>query len=191
MALKLAVDSKTQYVAVCNACETILVDESIAKDFLPDLAKALSDKNVELHGCEKTKAILGDVKEVEDWHHEYLDYEVSIKVVSGEEEAIAHINRYGSGHTDAIVTTDKEAAEDFLNRVDSGNTFWNCSTRFSDGLRYGFGAEVGISTSKLHARGPVGLDGLVTYKYRLYGNGQIVGDYASGVRQFHFKELTD
>lgn len=189
MALKLAFDSKTQYVAVCNACETILVDESIAADFLPKLQQKLSEKNVVIHGCEKTRAILGDVKDVEDWHHEYLDYEVSIKVVSGEEEAIAHINRYGSGHTDAIVTADKAAAEEFLNRVDSGNTFWNCSTRFSDGLRYGFGAEVGISTSKLHARGPVGLDGLVTYKYKIVGNGNIVADYASGRKSFTHKHI--
>lgn len=189
MALKLAVDSKTQYVAVCNACETILVDESIAGEFLPDLAKALSDKNVELHGCEKTKAILPDVLPVEEWHHEYLDYKVSIKIVSGMEEAIAHINQYGSGHTDAIVTTDAQTAEEFLNRVDSGNVFWNCSTRFSDGLRYGFGAEVGISTSKLHARGPVGLDGLVTYKYKIRGNGNLVADYSNGTRNFTHKHI--
>ncbi|MBR3032978.1 MAG: glutamate-5-semialdehyde dehydrogenase [Clostridiales bacterium] len=189
MALKLAVDSKTQYVAVCNACETILVDESIAGEFLPDLAKALSDKNVELHGCEKTKAILPDVLPVEEWHHEYLDYKVSIKIVSGMEEAIAHINQYGSGHTDAIVTTDAQTADEFLNRVDSGNVFWNCSTRFSDGLRYGFGAEVGISTSKLHARGPVGLDGLVTYKYKIRGNGNLVADYSNGTRNFTHKHI--
>ena len=189
MALKLAFDSKTQYVAVCNACETILVDESIAADFLPKLAEKLSEKNVVIHGCEKTRTILKDALEVQEWHHEYLDYEVSIKIVSGEEEAIAHINRYGSGHTDAIVTSDKAAAEEFLNRVDSGNTFWNCSTRFSDGLRYGFGAEVGISTSKLHARGPVGLDGLVTYKYKIVGNGNIVADYASGQKSFTHKHI--
>lgn len=189
MALDLAVDSKTQYVAVCNACETILVDESIAKDILPDLAKALSDRNVELHGCEKTKEILPDVLPVEEWHHEYLDYKVSIKIVSGLDEAIAHINTYGSGHTDAIVTSDKDTAEEFMNRVDSGNAFWNCSTRFSDGLRYGFGAEVGISTSKLHARGPVGLEGLVTYKYKIRGNGNLVADYSNGTRKFTHKHI--
>lgn len=189
MALKLAIDSKTQYVAVCNACETILVDESIAKDFLPVLASALREKNVVLHGCEKTKAILPDVLPVEEWHHEYLDYEVSLKVVSGLDEAIDHINTNGSGHTESIVTTDAKAAEEFMNRVDSGNTFWNCSTRFSDGLRYGFGAEVGISTSKLHARGPVGLEGLVTYKYKIVGNGNIVADYASGNRKFTHKHI--
>lgn len=189
MALKLAIDSKTQYVSVCNACETILVDESIAKDFLPELAAALKEKNVVLHGCEKTKAILPDVLDVEEWHHEYLDYEVSIKVVSGLDEAIDHINTNGSGHTESIVTTDKDAAEEFMNRVDSGNVFWNCSTRFSDGLRYGFGAEVGISTSKLHARGPVGLEGLVTYKYKIVGHGNLVADYASGKRTFTHKHI--
>ena len=189
MALKIAVDSKTQYVAVCNACETILVDESIAGSFLPELAAALKEKNVALHGCEKTKAILPEVLPVEEWHHEYLDYKVSIKIVSGLDEAIRHINQYGSGHTESIVTTDKEAAEEFMDRADSGNVFWNCSTRFSDGLRYGFGAEVGISTSKLHARGPVGLEGLVTYKYKIRGNGNLVADYSNGSRKFTHKHI--
>ena len=189
MALSIAVDSKTQYVAVCNACETILVDESIAKDFLPKLARALSEKNVTLYGCEKTKAILPEVQDVEEWHHEYLDYKVSLKVVSGLDEAIDHINRFGSGHTESIVTTDRAVAEEFMDRVASGNAFWNCSTRFSDGFRYGFGAEVGISTSKLHARGPVGLDGLVTYKYKVRGNGNLVADYASGNRKFTHKHI--
>lgn len=189
MALKIAVDSKTQYVAVCNACETIMVDESIAGSFLPALAKALAEKNVELHGCEKTKAILPEVLPVEEWHHEYLDYKVSLKVVSGLKEAVAHINKYGSGHTDSIVTSDAAVAEEFMNSVSSGNAFWNCSTRFSDGFRYGFGAEVGISTSKLHARGPVGLEGLVTYKYKIRGNGNIVADYASGARKFTHKHI--
>ncbi len=189
MALSIAFDSKTQYVAVCNACETILVDESIAEDFLPKLVKKLSEKNVVFHGCEKTRMILPDILPVEDWHHEYLDYEVSIKIVSGLDEAVTHINSYGSGHTDSIVTRDVETAESFMNRVDSGNTFWNCSTRFSDGLRYGFGAEVGISTSKLHARGPVGLEGLVTYKYKIVGHGNLVEDYANGTRQFTHKRI--
>lgn len=189
MALKLAFDSKTQYVAVCNACETMLVDRSIAADFLPALAERLSEKNVVIHGCDETRKILPDALPVEEWHHEYLDYEVSIKIVSGLSEAVEHINTYGSGHTDAIVTSDAAAAEEFLNRVDSGNTFWNCSTRFSDGFKYGFGAEVGISTSKLHARGPVGLEGLVTYKYKIRGNGNIVADYASGSRKFTHKHI--
>lgn len=189
MALAIAFDSKTQYVAVCNACETILVDESIASDFLPKLAKKLSEKNVILHGCDKTKVILPDVLPIEEWHHEYLDYEVSIKIVSGLDEAIDHINTYGSGHTESIVTRNAEAAEAFMNRVDSGNTYWNCSTRFSDGLRYGFGAEVGISTSKLHARGPVGLEGLVTYKYKIVGHGNLVADYADGTRKFTHKHI--
>lgn len=189
MALAIAFDSKTQYVSVCNACETILVDESIAADFLPKLAKKLGEKNVVLHGCEKTKAILPEVLPVEAWHHEYLDYEVSIKVVSGLDEVVDHINTYGSGHTESIVTSDASVAEAFMNRVDSGNTFWNCSTRFSDGLRYGFGAEVGISTSKLHARGPVGLEGLVTYKYKIVGHGNLVADYANGTRKFTHKHI--
>ena len=126
---------------------------------------------------------------VEEWHHEYLDYKVSLKVVSGLKEAVAHINKYGSGHTDSIVTSDAAVAEEFMNSVSSGNAFWNCSTRFSDGFRYGFGAEVGISTSKLHARGPVGLEGLVTYKYKIRGNGNIVADYASGARKFTHKHI--
>lgn len=189
MALAIAFDSKTQYVAVCNACETILVDESIASDFLPKLAKKLGEKNVILHGCDKTKVILPDVLPIEEWHHEYLDYEVSIKIVSGLDEAIDHINTYGSGHTESIVTRNAEAAEAFMNRVDSGNTYWNCSTRFSDGLRYGFGAEVGISTSKLHARGPVGLEGLITYKYKIVGHGNLVADYADGTRKFTHKHI--
>ena len=172
-----------------HADGTILVDESIAGSFLPALAKALSEKNVELHGCEKTKAILPEVLPVEEWHHEYLDYKVSLKVVSGLKEAVAHINKYGSGHTDSIVTSDAAVAEEFMNSVSSGNAFWNCSTRFSDGFRYGFGAEVGISTSKLHARGPVGLEGLVTYKYKIRGNGNIVADYASGARKFTHKHI--
>ena len=183
MARKLSVDSKTQYVSVCNAAETILVDEAVASVILPVLEAALKEKNVILHGCEKTAAVI-DVLPVKDWHYEYLDYEVSIRVVSGIDDAIAHINRYGSGHTDAIVTSDEAAANIFLSRVDSGNVFWNCSTRFSDGFRYGFGAEVGVSTSKIHARGPVGLEGLLTYKYFLYGNGQIVENYAKGVSHF-------
>lgn len=174
IALKVAVDAKTQYVSVCNATETILVDRSLKDTFLPKLIKALEEKNVIIH--------MED--EVSDWHHEYLDYEVSIKLTGSIDEAIDHINRYGSGHTDAIITTDKEHAEYFMNKVDSGSVLLNCSTRFADGFRYGFGAEVGISTSKLHARGPVGLEGLVSYKYKLYGNGDIVADYASGNKKF-------
>ena len=174
IALKVAVDAKTQYVSVCNATETILVDRSLKDTLLPKLVKALEEKNVIIHTED----------EVTEWHHEYLDYEVAIKLTDSVDEAIDHINKYGSGHTDAIITTNKETAEYFMNKVDSGSVLLNCSTRFADGFRYGFGAEVGISTSKLHARGPVGLEGLVSYKYKLYGNGDIVGDYASGVKKF-------
>jgi len=179
MAARVAVDSKCQYVAVCNAAETLLVDSKIAGKFLPMVKAGLDEKNVELRGCEKTAAII-DVKPAteKDWAAEYLDYILSIKIVDGLDEAIDHINRYGSGHTDAIVTANEDAAEKFMSLVDSGNVFHNCSTRFSDGFRYGLGAEVGISTNKIHARGPVGLEGLVIYKYKLRGNGQVVQDYS-------------
>lgn len=173
-AVKVAVDAKTQYVSVCNATETILVDKSRTEDILPRLVSALEDKNVKIHY----------ENEVSEWHHEYLDYEVSIKITGSIDEAVDHINKYGSGHTDAIITENKERAEYFMNKVDSGSVMLNCSTRFADGFRYGFGAEVGVSTSKLHARGPVGLEGLVSYKYKIYGNGDIVGDYASGAKKF-------
>ncbi|HEX2924820.1 MAG TPA: glutamate-5-semialdehyde dehydrogenase [Ruminiclostridium sp.] len=188
MAKKITVDSKTQYVAVCNATETLLVDRAIAKEFLPGLKAELDKKNVEIFGDKETRSII-DAKPAsdKDWATEYLDYIISIRVVSGVDEAIKHINTYGSGHTDSIVASDKTRALRFMNLVDSGNVFWNASTRFSDGFKYGFGAEVGISTSKLHARGPVGLDGLVSYKYMLIGNGQIVDDYATSKR--HFKHV--
>ncbi len=188
MAKKITVDSKTQYVAVCNATETLLVDRAVAKEFLPGLKAELDKKNVEIFGDEETAKIV-EVKPAndQDWATEYLDYIISIKIVSGVDEAIKHINTYGSGHTDSIVTKDKTTAVKFMNLVDSGNVFWNASTRFSDGFKYGFGAEVGISTSKLHARGPVGLDGLLSYKYMLIGNGQIVDDYATNKR--HFKHV--
>jgi glutamate-5-semialdehyde dehydrogenase len=179
MAVNITVDSKCQYVAACNAAETLLVDSRIAKTFLPKVRAALDHQNVELRGCERTVSIISVKPATEDdWSTEYLDYILSIKVVDGVDEAIGHINRYGSGHTDAIVTANKAAAEKFIDLVDSGNVFWNCSTRFSDGFRYGLGAEVGISTSKIHARGPVGLEGLVIYKYKLRGAGQIVADYS-------------
>lgn len=188
MAIGLAVDSKTQYVAVCNATETILLHSSLADSLLQPLAKALQDRSVEIFGCPRTCERLG-CPPVEDWHTEYLDYKVSIKLVDSQEEAVEHINRYGSGHTEAIVTTDSDAARRFMQEVDAGNVFWNCSTRFSDGFRYGFGAEVGISTSKIHARGPVGLEGLMTYQYRLLGHGQTVADFSSGRRQFKHEPL--
>jgi len=178
MAVNIAVDSKCQYVAVCCAVETMLVDEKIAKEFLPKVKTALQANNVELRGCEKTAKII-DVNPAteEDWSTEYLDYILSIKIVACLDEAIEHINNYGSSHTDAIVTNNKEKAQRFMDLVDSANVFWNCSTRFADGYRYGLGAEVGISTNKIHARGPVGLEGLLIYKWKLLGTGQIVADY--------------
>jgi glutamate-5-semialdehyde dehydrogenase len=190
MAVKITVDSKCQYVAVCNAAETLLVDEKIAKEFLPKVKTALDKQQVEIRGCEKTRKII-DVKEAteKDWRTEYLDLIISIKIVNGLDEAIEHINKYGSKHTDAIVTSDKVRAEKFMDLVDSANVFWNCSTRFSDGFRYGLGAEVGISTNKIHARGPVGLEGLMIYKWKLLGTGQTVEEYATGEKNFTHKRL--
>jgi len=178
-AVKIAVDSKCQYVAVCNAAETLLVDEKIAKKFLPKVKAALEERGVEIRGCKRTREII-EAKEAteQDFATEYLDYIISVKVVNNIDEAIEHINHYGSGHTDTIVTANKEKAKKFMDLVDSANVFWNCSTRFSDGYRYGLGAEVGISTNKIHARGPVGLEGLVIYKWKLLGGGQVVADYS-------------
>jgi len=190
MAVKIVVDSKTQYVAVCNALETLLVHSGIARRFLPVLKEQLDKKDVQLIGCNRTREIIPSLPATEDdWRTEYLDYKLSIKVVDSINEAIDHINTYGSGHTDSIVTADRSRAALFMNLVDSANVFWNCSTRFSDGFRYGFGAEVGISTSKIHARGPVGLEGLVIYKYKLIGNGQIVEEYAQRVKTFKHRKL--
>lgn len=191
MALDIVIDSKTQYVAVCNAAETLLVHKDVAGEFLPLLKDEMDKRNVELVGCEETRTIIntGAASE-EDWKTEYLDYKMSVKVVSSIEEAIEHINTYGSGHTDTIVTDSRENARVFMDLVDSGNVFWNCSTRFSDGFRYGFGAEVGISTNKIHARGPVGLDGLLIYKYKLVGHGHVVADYANRIKTFKHKKLS-
>lgn len=189
-AIPIIVDAKTQYVAACNTVETLLVHESIAQTLLPRLHAALTEKEVIVRGCEKTQALCPcQAATEEDYDLEYVDYLLTIKVVSSLEEAITHINRHGSHHTDSILTESAEHAEKFMMLVDSAGVYQNCSTRFADGFRYGFGAEVGISTGKLHARGPVGLDGLVTYKYRLYGNGQTVSDYAEGRKSFHFKDL--
>ena len=179
MAVRLALDAKTQYPAVCNAIETLLVHEKKAGEFLPLAAKALDEKGVAIRGCDATRAILenaGAASE-EDWKTEYLDLILSVRVVESLAEAVDHINRYGSRHTDAIVTADEAAARTFLSRVDAASVMWNASTRLADGFRYGFGAEVGIATDKIHARGPVGLEGLVTYKYQLEGNGHLVSDY--------------
>ncbi len=191
MAVNITVDSKCQYVAVCNAAETLLVDEKIAKEFLPKIKAAFEKRNVELRGCEKTAAIIKTKPATEkDWATEYLDCIISIKVVAGLDDAIEHINKYGSHHTDTIVTADKEKASRFMEMVDSANVFWNASTRFSDGYRYGLGAEVGISTNKIHARGPVGLEGLVIYKWKLLGSGQVVADYTGkNAKKFTHKKI--
>lgn len=175
-AVDITVDSKTQKPSVCNALETLLVDESVAEKFLPIVMDALEAKKVEVRGDEKTQEILGErVKAVaeEDWETEYLDYILAVKVVSSVEEAMAHVNRYGSKHSDCIVTEDGVEAEKFLRGVDSACAFHNLSTRFSDGEEFGFGAEIGISTDKLHARGPMALRELTSYQYRLRGEGQI------------------
>jgi glutamate-5-semialdehyde dehydrogenase len=174
MAVKLTVDAKTQKCGVCNALETLIVHEAVAAEFLPMVATALRAKNVELRGCEKTRAILSDCIPAtdEDWDTEYLDLILSIKVVSSIDEAIDHINTHGSHHTDTIVTADQAAADRFLRSVDSACVFHNVSNRFADGGEFGFGAEIGISTDKLHARGPMGLRELTSYQYRVRGNGQ-------------------
>jgi len=182
MAIAIAVDSKVQYPAVCNAVETVLVHRAIAPEILPLLVDALEAEQVKVRGDQLTRQLLPgraiDLVDDNEWHTEYSDLIVAIRVVDALEAALGHIERFGSYHTDAIVTEDAAAAKRFLDEVDSANVLHNCSTRFSDGFRYGFGSEVGISTSKLHARGPVGLEGLVTYKYRLLGSGQVVKDYA-------------
>ncbi len=189
-AVRIVVDAKVQYTAACNAVETLLVHRSIAQRALPAIVAGLEAEGVEVRGTEEVRAIVECVPATdEDWDTEYLALTISIKLVDNVDEAIEHINRHGSHHTDAIVTENPATAERFMQLVDSAGVYQNASTRFADGFRYGFGAEVGISTSKLHARGPVGLEGLVTYKYKIYGTDHIVGDYASGVRSFHFKDL--
>ncbi len=190
LAVPVIIDAKTQYTAACNAVETLLVHRAVAPSLLPPLAAACAEAGVTLRGDADTQAIIDcDPATDDDWATEYLDLILSIKIVDDIDEAITHINRYGSHHTDAIMAEDDAAAAHFMQLVDSAGVYRNCSTRFADGFRYGFGAEVGISTSKLHARGPVGLEGLVTYKYEIEGHGHIVGDYATGKRSFHFKDL--
>ena len=188
--LPIIVDAKTQYVSACNSVETLLIHKAIAEEFVPMLYNALKKNNVKLLGTEDIVSLTGCEKSTpEDDSTEYLDYIVSAKEVENIDEAINHINLYGSHHTDCIVTENDESAEKFMNLVDSAGVYQNCSTRFADGYRYGFGAEVGISTSKIHARGPVGLEGLVSYKYKMYGHGNIVDDYATGKKEFNFKDL--
>ncbi len=173
---KIIVDAKTQYPSACNSVETLLIHENFAKK--DELLAALQLEEIKL------------IDNPESWAHEYGDKILAFKTVKNLDEAIAHINKYGSGHTDCIVTKSVENAEDFMNRVDSAGVYFNVSTRFADGFRYGFGAEVGISTNKTHARGPVGLEGLTIYKYKLIGKGQVVSDYVEGRKHFHHKDLT-
>ena len=190
LSVPVIIDAKTQYTAACNAVETLLVHRAVAPSLLPPLAAACAEAGVTLRGDADTQAIIDCTPATDDdWATEYLDLILSVKLVDDVDEAIAHINRYGSHHTDAIMAEDDAAAAHFMQLVDSAGVYRNCSTRFADGFRYGFGAEVGISTSKLHARGPVGLEGLVTYKYEIEGHGHIVGEYATGKRSFHFKDL--
>lgn len=175
MAVKIIVNAKTQRPGVCNAAETLLVDKRIAAEFLPKAVKALREKGVEIRGCEKTLEIIPDAVPAtpEDWDTEYLDLILAVKVVDGVDEAIQHIRRHGTGHSEAIVTTNYFTAQKFLDEVDAAAVYVNASTRFTDGFEFGFGAEIGISTQKLHARGPMGLKELTTIKYIVYGNGQI------------------
>lgn len=184
-------DSKTQYPAACNAIETLLVHEAIAPQALPQLHQAFKEAGVILKGDAKTQGMIPiESASEEDWSTEYSDLILAIKVVTDMEEAIAHINTYGSGHTDGIVTGNHTTAAQFINQVDAAGVFHNCSTRFADGFRYGFGAEVGISTQRMPPRGPVGLEGLVTYKYQLVGNGHIVATYSGNdAKSFTHKDL--
>lgn len=195
-AVKICVDARVQYPAACNAMKILLVDSSIANAFIPLVAKELIEKGVRIKGCPTTVSILSkhglsaEAAEEADWRREYLDLTLPIRVVGCLDEAIAHINNYGSKHTDTIVTENMESARKFIRSVDSSSVFHNASTRFSDGYRYGLGAEVGISTNKIHARGPVGLEGLVTTKYILIGDGHVVSDYVGkGAKPFLHIEI--
>jgi glutamate-5-semialdehyde dehydrogenase len=192
-AFNIAFDSKVQYPAACNAMETLLVHEEIAGVFLPEMIRRFQAAGVEVRGCPRAIEIGVGVSLVpaseDDWGTEYSDLIVAIKIVVSEDGAIEHINRYGSGHTEAIVTEDAHAASHFMEQVDAAGVYHNASTRFADGFRYGFGAELGISTSKVHARGPVGLEGLTTYKYKLIGDGQTVASYVTGERSFKHRKV--
>ena len=191
MALSVIVDAKTQYSAVCNAVETILINSCVADTFLPLLSERLKDAGVRMNGDSKVAKLIG-CNEIDEngFKKEYLDKEISLKIVDSIDEAIEHINSYGSHHTDCIITSDENAKDYFFTMVDSANVYCNCSTRFADGYRYGFGAEVGISTGKMPPRGPVGLEGLVTYKYKMTGEGHLVAPYCDGSKSFHFKDIS-
>ncbi len=185
--LSICIDAKCQYPSACNAVETILVNKDISLSILPSLLFKFVENEVRVIGDENVQSIIPNVELATDadWKTEYSDKTVSIKIVQSLDEAISHINKYGSGHTDCIITENDLNAEKFMTFVDSAGVYKNASTRFADGFRYGFGAEVGISTNKTHARGPVGLEGLTIYKYKLFGNGDIVADFASGKRHFY------
>ena len=195
-AMEIIIDAKTEYPAVCNAMETLLIHEQIPENEIKQLLTNLQEAGVEIRACSEimkkfSNKLNGIIHASEqDWKTEYTDLILSVRLVSSHEEAIGHINHYGSGHTDAIITEDRSIAEKFMDQVDAANVFWNASTRFADGFRYGFGAEVGVSTCKTHARGPVGLDGLVIYKYKLYGSGQGVARYHEGGRQYLHQPLS-
>ncbi len=184
--INICIDAKCQYPSACNSVETILINEKELLNILPKLMFSLIQNGVTVVGDEKVKSIMPNIELATeaDWQTEYGDKKVSIKTVKDINEAINHINKYGSGHTDCIITENDENAQKFMMFVDSAGVYKNISTRFADGFRYGFGAEVGISTNKTHARGPVGLDGLTIYKYKLFGNGDIVADFTSGKRKF-------
>jgi glutamate-5-semialdehyde dehydrogenase len=192
-AVGVTLDSKVQYPAACNSVETLLVHKDIAAAFLPRVVAELRKANVEVRGCPRILALLPEAKLVpateQDWSTEYSDLILSAKIVDSLEQGLEHIHKYGSRHTECIVTEDRAVAERFLQEVDAAGVFHNASTRFADGYRYGLGAEVGISNSKLHVRGPMGIEGLTTYKYKLRGNGHIVANYSSGVRHFKHKPL--
>ena len=189
-AVRVALDSKTQYPAACNAIETLLVHRSVAAAFLSAAIPAFSEAEVVLRGDAASVALgVSESATDDDWRTEYLDLTLAVKVVEDLAEAVDHIRRFGSRHTECIVTEDCTAADRFLSSVDSAGVYHNCSTRFADGFRYGFGAEVGISTQTLPPRGPVGLEGLVTYRYRLRGDGHLAADYASGASSFTHKDL--
>ncbi len=194
MALSVILDAKKTYPAACNAVETVLVHREIASRFVPTLAEMLISEGVTINGTKEVQTLLSEeigIMEEDAFAVEYNDMEISIKIVADEKEAIEHINYFGSHHTDCIVTENDETAELFVQQTDSAGVYRNCSTRFADGYRYGFGAEVGISTGKLHARGPVGLEGLVTYKYVLQGSGHLVDDYSSGRKAFTHKDIQE
>ncbi|MBD2444555.1 glutamate-5-semialdehyde dehydrogenase [Dolichospermum sp. FACHB-1091] len=191
-AISITVDSKIQYPAACNAIETLLIHSSIAEEFLPHIAAALAAENVELRGDKRSLKILPNIAAAteEDWRTEYSDLILAIKIVDSLTEAISHINNYGSRHTEAIITEDITAAETFQGLVNAAGVYHNCSTRFADGFRYGFGAEVGISTQQMPPRGPVGLEGLITYKYQMSGNGHIVKTYTgANAKSFSHRDL--